>query len=88
MDLNVPIVNKRMVFLLYSSINILLRVLSFSFGSSPRARMFEMATSLCFFFRISAVAIVCLDVASGGSPLSPRLGNLGSQQDAKVDTPF
>ena len=63
MDLNVPIVDKNMDFLLYSSINILLRVLSFSFKSSPHAAMFEMAS----FFGLSAVAITRLDIASGVS---------------------
>ena len=56
-----------MFFLLHSSISILLRVLPFSFRSSPRATIFEVATSVCSFFRLSAVAIIRLDIASGVS---------------------
>ena len=67
MDLNVPIVNKRMVFLLYSSINILLRVLSFSFRSSPRATCLKWLLHYVL-FGLSAVAITRLDIASGVSP--------------------
>ena len=55
------------VFLLHFSISILLRVLPFSFRSSPRATMFEMATSLCSFFRLYVVAIIRLDIVSGVS---------------------
>ena len=57
----------RMFFILHSVISILLRVLPFSFRSSPRTTMVEMATSVCFFFRLSAVAIIRLDIASGVS---------------------
>ena len=54
-------------FLLHSSISILLRVLVFSFRFSPRAKMFEVATLLCSFFRLYAVIIIRLDIASGVS---------------------
>ena len=56
-----------MFFLWHSSISVLLRVLPFSFRLSPRATMFEMANSLCSFFRLSALAIIRLDIASGVS---------------------
>ena len=42
---------------------------SFTFlpRSSPRDTMFEMATSSCSFYRLSAFAIICLDIAYGVS---------------------
>ena len=54
-------------FLSNFSISIFVRVLPYSFRSSPRATMFEIATSLCSFSRLSAVAIIRLDIASGVS---------------------
>ena len=77
-------VYNRNVFFFQFLISVLRVVLVFSFISAPHATMFEMVTSLCSIFRLSAVVIIRLDSASG---VSSSKGSLVSSCSMYKDWP-